>query len=235
MSWKRHVVRAIAWRMRAVHCAGTHRPRPLRRHGVALVMDERSHHASSLITRWVSLRATHPTTMQVEPYAPTFSPRYSIAASVPPLPWGIFSALSADLDDAERAQNHRRIDMAHMGDAERLAGEVADPGAEHHAAFFLAVALQRGRIKAVHRHRRHRVGALIGFRDVEAEHLAFGPRRAPRGAPLRRAGDGAERRFQVPRHGACRSPCAARTADAPARCRHICGSAQLPSRSVQSQ
>src|SRR3954468_5247906 len=57
--------------------------------------------------------------------------------------------VEANLDDTERAQDHRRIDMAHMGDAERLAGEVADTGAEHHAAFFLAVALQRGRIGAV--------------------------------------------------------------------------------------
>ena len=90
--------------------------------------------------------------------------------------WNV-QRIKPDLDDAERAQNHRRIHMAHMGDAKRLAGEVADPGAQHHAAFFLAVTLQRGRIEAVHRHRRHRVGALIGFRDVEAEHLAFAPGR----------------------------------------------------------
>ena len=61
----------------------------------------------------------------------------------------MFERVEADLDDAERAQNHRRVDVAHMGDAKCLAGEVADAGAEHHAAFFLAVALQRRRIVAV--------------------------------------------------------------------------------------
>ena len=85
--------------------------------------------------------------------------------------------IEADFDDAERAQDHRRVDVAHMGDPERLAGEFADPDAEHHAAFLLAVALQRSRIVAVHHHRRDRVGALAGLGDVEAEHLALGPDR----------------------------------------------------------
>src|SRR6185369_11772592 len=34
--------------------------------------------------------------------------------------------VEADLDHPERAEQHRRVDMAHMGDAEGLAGEVAD-------------------------------------------------------------------------------------------------------------
>src|ERR1700743_3362982 len=42
-----------------------------------------------------------------------------------------------NLDDAERAEDHRRVDMAHMGYAERLAGEIADPGPHHQAAMVL--------------------------------------------------------------------------------------------------
>src|SRR5512146_3505609 len=38
--------------------------------------------------------------------------------------------LERHLDDAQRAEDHRRVDMAHMRDAERLAGEVADAVAE---------------------------------------------------------------------------------------------------------
>src|SRR5579859_7068034 len=49
--------------------------------------------------------------------------------------------VEADLDDAERAQNHRRVDMAHMGDAECLALQIADAHAEHDAAFLLAIVL----------------------------------------------------------------------------------------------
>src|ERR1700709_2045447 len=64
---------------------------------------------------------------------------------------GNIERIEGDFDDAERAQHHRRVDVAHMGDPERLAGEIADPGTEYHAAFFLAVALQRRRIVALHR------------------------------------------------------------------------------------
>src|SRR6478672_11618443 len=61
--------------------------------------------------------------------------------------------VEADLDHPERAEQHRRVDMAHMGDAEGLSGEIADAGAEHDAALLLAVALQDRRIMAVaHRH-----------------------------------------------------------------------------------
>src|SRR6267142_6239401 len=57
--------------------------------------------------------------------------------------------VEADFDDAQGAQNHRRVDMPHMGDAERLARQFADPDPEHHAAFLLAIALQRKRIVTV--------------------------------------------------------------------------------------
>src|SRR5258708_23726121 len=101
-----------------------------------------------------------------------------------PLDRGLDAALAvrdierveADFDDAERAQDHRGVDVAHMGDPERLAVQFADPDAEHHAAFFLAEIMQRGRIVAAsHHHRGDGVGSLAGFRDVETEHLAFPP------------------------------------------------------------
>ncbi len=65
-----------------------------------------------------------------------------------------------------------------MGDPERLTCEIANPDAEHHAAFLLAIALQRERIVAVrHDHRRDRVRPLAWLGDVEAEYLAFRPDR----------------------------------------------------------
>ena len=42
----------------------------------------------------------------------------------------MLSGVQRDFDDAERAQDHRRIDVAHMGDPERLAGQVANSGAQ---------------------------------------------------------------------------------------------------------
>src|SRR6266700_8364068 len=69
--------------------------------------------------------------------------------------------LEADFDDTQGAQNHRGVDVSHMGDPECLAAEFADPDPEHHAAFLLAIALQRQRIVAVgHHDGRDRVGAL---------------------------------------------------------------------------
>src|ERR1700734_225885 len=56
--------------------------------------------------------------------------------------------MEADFDHAERAQDHRRVDMAHMGDPERLPCELADPDAQHDAAFVRAIAVQRERIIA---------------------------------------------------------------------------------------
>src|SRR5205085_3809919 len=35
--------------------------------------------------------------------------------------------IETDFDDAERAQDHRRVDVSHMSDPERLALQVADP------------------------------------------------------------------------------------------------------------
>src|SRR6202035_1554238 len=57
-----------------------------------------------------------------------------------------FERIERHFDHAKHAQDHRRVDMAHMGDAERLALKLADPDAEHHAAFFLGVAMQLGGI-----------------------------------------------------------------------------------------
>src|SRR3954467_64094 len=54
--------------------------------------------------------------------------------------------IEADFDDAKRAEDHRRVDVPHMRDPERLALQVADSHAQHHAAFLLAVALQRRRL-----------------------------------------------------------------------------------------
>src|SRR5689334_18059604 len=61
------------------------------------------------------------------------------------------------LDHAERAEDHRCVDMAHMGDAKRLAVQFADADAEHYAAFFLAVAMQRDGIVTLHQDGRDRV------------------------------------------------------------------------------
>src|ERR1700745_1072159 len=84
----------------------------------------------------------------------------------------------ADFDDGKRAKDHRRVDVAHMGDPERLAREFADPDAEYDAAFVLAVALQRDRIMtARHHHGGHGVRALRCLGDIEGKHLAFGPDR----------------------------------------------------------
>src|SRR5882757_3407720 len=70
-------------------------------------------------------------------------------------------SIEADLDHAQGAEHHRRVDMAHMGDADRLAGELADALAEDNAAFLVAVSAQRLRIvAAVHQHRGDRVGTL---------------------------------------------------------------------------
>src|SRR6266852_6550844 len=72
--------------------------------------------------------------------------------------------LEADFDDTQGAQDHRGVDVSHMGDPKRLATELADPDPEHHAAFLLAIALQRQRIMAVgHHDGRDRVGALGRF------------------------------------------------------------------------
>src|ERR1700680_3159083 len=83
--------------------------------------------------------------------------------------------VEADFDDAQGAENHRCVDVSHMGDPECLALQFADPDPEHHAAFLLAIALQRRRIvTASHDNGGDRVRPFAGFCDVKAEHLAFG-------------------------------------------------------------
>ena len=81
------------------------------------------------------------------------------------------------LDDGERAQDHRRVDMAHMGDAEGLAVQFANPDAEHDTAFFLAIAMQWHRVITVRHDRGNRIGALGCFGNIDAEHLALRPAR----------------------------------------------------------
>src|SRR5262249_30937522 len=81
-----------------------------------------------------------------------------------------------DFDGAERAQDHRRIDVPHMRDAKRLARELAEADAEHDTAFLVAVVDQPARIgPAVHDDGRYGIRALLGFRDVESQRLALGP------------------------------------------------------------
>ncbi len=62
---------------------------------------------------------------------------------VPQPPCGMSSAIHRDIDDAERAENHRRVDVTHMGDAECLALQIADSSPEDHAAFLVAERTKR--------------------------------------------------------------------------------------------
>src|SRR4029453_13033291 len=85
-----------------------------------------------------------------------------------------------DFDGAERAQDHRGIDVPHMRDAKRLARQLAEADAEHDTALLVAVVDQPARIgPAVHDNGRHGVGALLRLPDVENEGLA--PRPGPDG------------------------------------------------------
>jgi hypothetical protein len=52
--------------------------------------------------------------------------RWAMAAATPPLPWGTLKACKAISTALSAAQHHRRVDMAHMGDAEGFSGEIAD-------------------------------------------------------------------------------------------------------------
>src|SRR5438045_2088414 len=47
--------------------------------------------------------------------------------------------IEPDFDDPKRADHHRGVDVAHVGDAECLAGQVADPDAEHDSALLVSV------------------------------------------------------------------------------------------------
>src|SRR5262249_49780865 len=79
------------------------------------------------------------------------------------------------LDHAQRAQYHRRVDVAHMGDAEGLARQVADAVAEDDAAFLVGIGSDRLRIVAVDQYAGDGVGAFGGLDDVEADRLALAP------------------------------------------------------------
>ena len=66
--------------------------------------------------------------------------------------------MQGHFDDPKGAEDHRSVDMSHMGDPERLARELADSDTKHETAFFLAVSLQRdGIVTARHYDGRHRV------------------------------------------------------------------------------
>src|SRR5688500_5775706 len=66
-------------------------------------------------------------------------------------------------DHAERAEDHRRIDVAHVRDTEGLAGEIADAVPQRHAAVLVTVGAEPLRVVAVHQHGRNGVAALTGL------------------------------------------------------------------------
>ena len=112
--------------------------------------------------------------------------------------------LQAHLDGAQRAQHHRRVDVAHVGDAEGLAGQLAQADAQHHAALVAAVVEQRLRVAPLHQDVGDRVGPLGRVDDVEGQHLAFDPlgHRGPR--RFGQQGVAPDRRSPGPRPAACR-------------------------------
>ena len=113
-----------------------------------------------------------------------------------------------------------------MGNAERLALVLAEAAPEHHAAFVAAIVRERLRACAVaHHHGGHRIGALLRLGDVEGDRLPLGPGADRAARRLARAGGGARTRSRAPRRRSCRARRAGRTADAPAACRNISGSA----------
>ena len=82
----------------------------------------------------------------------------------------------ADLDHAERAEDHRCVDVAHVRDAKCAPGQLADPGAEHDAALVLAIGLQAGGIVAVaHANGGDRIRPFSRRFDVEGEDLSLRP------------------------------------------------------------
>src|SRR5215813_4488045 len=82
------------------------------------------------------------------------------------------------LDDPQRAEHHRRIDMAHMGDAKRLAVHRPEPAAKDHAAFAVAILAQGLGVEAVgHQHCGHSIGTLGGFNNVKVDDVALLPHR----------------------------------------------------------
>src|SRR5262245_13084173 len=86
--------------------------------------------------------------------------------------------IKTHLDDTEYAKHHRSIDMAHVGDAERLALHLSKPRPEYNAAFGAAVILQWERIATIgHKDGRYRIGTLVRFRNIEIQCLSFLPYR----------------------------------------------------------
>ena len=66
----------------------------------------------------------------------------------------------------ERAQNHRRIDMPHMGDAEGAVGKVANADSKNDAAFLAAIGQKRFWIpipRQDHRDRNRSVRQALGY------------------------------------------------------------------------
>src|SRR3984893_8703179 len=125
------------------------------------------HRARIRATRWLAMTVSSSTDTFAEPLNRGLEASLAVRDR---------KRVEADFDDTQRAQDHRRVDVPHMGDPERLARKFADPALAHHAAFLPALTLQRQRIvTACHQHGGDRIRPLSGFRDVEAEHLAFGP------------------------------------------------------------
>jgi hypothetical protein len=79
------------------------------------------------------------------------------------------------LHNTQCAKDHWRIDVSYMGDAEPLAGELADAVAQNHAALLVAVCAYRVRVVAIGQQRRDGVAALNRFDDVEADDSALRP------------------------------------------------------------
>ena len=50
--------------------------------------------------------------------------------------------LEANFDDTESTQNHRCVDMAHVGDAKAFAVQVPNGDADHDAAFLATIGSQ---------------------------------------------------------------------------------------------
>lgn len=82
------------------------------------------------------------------------------------------------LDDAERTEDHRRIDMTHVRDAEGFAVQPPEPPSKGDTAFEIAVIMQKTRVISVsQKHGCHRVGTLARFYDVDLDCFALLPNR----------------------------------------------------------
>src|SRR6202171_3777828 len=87
------------------------------------------HRARIRATRWLAMTVSSST----HPFAEPLDRGLKAALAVRDL-----ERVEADFDDAQGAQDHRGVDVSHMGDPERLARKFADPDPEHDAAFLLA-------------------------------------------------------------------------------------------------